>query len=144
MQNLRLTERGGIDGIRRIPASVLAAVQRTTADVLARRTLHAPFRVLKSNQLREYEVRRRALLARVDEAVREYGRERVVLDDSDRPIARVFADSAAPVTPVESSPAAPASERRHRRHHRHDDAAEPSGERHHRRHRRHHHDDDAR
>ncbi len=125
MQNLRLTDRGGIDGIRRIPASLLAAVERTTGDVLARRTVEAPFRVLRPRQVREYEVRRRALLARIDEAAREYGREHVVLDDADDAVARAAPDAApaAPASPVTDERSCRHRHGRHhgepRRHHHH-------------------------
>lgn len=114
MQNLRRTERGGIDGIRRIPASLLAAVERTPGEVLARRTVASDFRILRDNQVREYEVRRRALLARVNEAVEEYGRDRVVIDDSSSPVSRVAeGEPASPASPVTAEP----TERRHGRHH---------------------------
>jgi hypothetical protein len=108
LQNLRATGRGGIEGIRRLPASLLSAVERATGEVLAQRTEASTPPVLNRAQVREYEVRRRALLARVDEAVREYGRERVLMDDRAAPVARIATDAGA----------ATADEgRRHRRHH---------------------------
>ncbi len=95
IQNLRATGRGGIEGIRRLPASLLSAVERTTGEVLAQRTETASPQVLNHSQVREYEVRRRALLARVEEAVREYGRERVLMDDRAAPVARIATDAGA-------------------------------------------------
>jgi hypothetical protein len=115
MQNLRLTGRGGIDGIRRIPASLLSAVERTPGEVLARRTVASDFRILRETQVREYEVRRRALLARVQAAITEYGRDHVVLDDAARPVSRIT-DRDAPVEPAAPVTAEP-TERHGRRHH---------------------------
>lgn len=131
MQNLRRTDRGGIEGIRRIPASLLSAVERTPAEVLARRTVNSDFRILRESQVREYEVRRRALLARVNEAVEQYGRDRVVIDDSATPISRVTdRDATEPASPASPVTAEPTARRRGRHGHHHRDADGEQGARH--------------
>jgi hypothetical protein len=126
LQNLRLLNRGGIDGMRRIPASLFAALERTTGEVLAARTLRASFRLLNRRQIAGYEARRRRLLAHFEEVIQRYGRERVVLDDSDAPVVRTALEGstttdAATVGTTPSSPTAePAEARRasRRSHHR--------------------------
>lgn len=118
IQNLRATGRGGIEGIRRLPASLLSAIERTTGEVLAQRTESTSPQVLNHAQVREYEVRRRALLARVDEAVREYGRERVLMDDRSAPVARIASDAGAAL--------ADEGHHRRRRHGRDDAPAAPA------------------
>ncbi len=118
MENLVRLDRGGIDGLRRIPASLLAAIERTPGAALARRTVQATPRILSERQVAQYELRRRALLAKVAELVTEYGRDRVVIDDSAAPIARP------PASPRGRPVASEDGRARRRRHHRrHDDAA---------------------
>jgi hypothetical protein len=136
IENLVRLDRGGIDGFRRIPASLLTAIERTPAAALARRTVQATPRILGERQLEQYELRRRALLAKVAELIAEHGRERVVIDDSAAPIAR-------PPSPPEAAASASSSEdgarrrRRRRRHHDDTETAAPAS----RHHRRRHHDD---
>jgi hypothetical protein len=140
LQNLHLYTRGGIDNLRRIPASLLSAVERTTGNVLARHATQTTFPVLNRVQVREYEVRRRALIAKINEAITEYGRDHVVIDDSAHPIAQPTEDTAVttPASPVESEAT---SSRRHRHRHRHEHGASHRSHHHHGHgeHRHHHH-----
>ena len=130
IENLVRLDRGGIDGLRRIPASLLAAIERAPGAALARRTVHATPRLLSEHQVEQYELRRRALLAKVAELITEHGRDRVVIDDSAAPIARPAPEPEAAVAADE-----PGTARRRRRHGRHHDAGTAPAGRHHRHHR---------
>jgi hypothetical protein len=131
IENLVRLDRGGIDGLRRLPASLLPAVERASGAALARRTVHVTPRVLSERQVEQYELRRRALLARINELIAEYGRDQVLFDDNDAPIARPVPD--ADIVAVTSPDDTP----RRRHHRRRRDEADRSDrtERHHRRHR---------
>jgi len=137
IENLVRLDRGGIDGFRRIPASLLTAIERTPGAALARRTAQATPRILSEHQVEQYELRRRALLAKVAELIAEHGRERVVIDDSAAPIARPPAEpEAAAASASASEDGARGRRRRHRRHHREEgEATAAPASRHHRRHR---------
>jgi hypothetical protein len=139
LQNLHLYTRGGIDNLRRIPASLLSAVERTTGNVLAQHATHTTFPVLNRVQVREYEVRRRALIAKINDAITEYGREHVVIDDSAHPIAQSPENLSAttPASPVVSEETSP--HHRHHRHHEH--GTSHRSHRHHGERRHHHHHD---
>jgi hypothetical protein len=141
IENLVRLDRGGIDGLRRIPASLLTAIERTPGAALARRTVQATPRILSAHQVEQYELRRRALLAKVAELVAEHGRERVVIDDSAAPIARPPVEPVAPSAAVASEDGARGRRRRHHRRHREEGEATAPARPHH--HRRHHRDDDA-
>jgi hypothetical protein len=156
IENLTRLDRGGIDHLQRIPASLLTTIGEASGEALARRTERASPRILNTLQVQHFERRRRYLLAKIDELVAEHGRDRVVIDDAAAPIAlRVpeVTDSAGGEAPherrarrhrrrreaaVPPAPAAPVA-RRARRHRRRDHGAAPAApaapraRRHHRR-----------
>ena len=84
LENLVLTERGGLQGIERIPAWMLPGIERATADAVRAEVRRdgLPFHRLEmARYWAAYSRRREALLGRVREAIAEHGRERVLLDE---------------------------------------------------------------
>ena len=80
-QNLRLTDRGGIDQIRRIPAWLLAGVSAATGPVVRAAIEADPGRKhggLSPRDYDLYEARRRVLLDHLWELIGRYGRDAVV------------------------------------------------------------------
>lgn len=84
LENLRRIDRGGLSGIRRIPAWLWPGIQRATADALRAELERDGMplrRLLRSRELRAYGERQRALVAQVNDAIARYGRERVLLEE---------------------------------------------------------------
>lgn len=84
LDNLLLTDRGGVENIERIPAWLLPGVERATADAVRAeiRRDGLPFHRLEmARYWGAYSARREALLTRVRAAIAEHGRERVLLDE---------------------------------------------------------------
>ncbi|MDB4929104.1 MAG: hypothetical protein JWM10_1588 [Myxococcaceae bacterium] len=83
-ENLVQVERGGLEGIERIPAWLLPGIERATADAVRAEVRRdgLPFqRLERANYWAAYSARREALLRRVRAAIAEHGRERVLLDE---------------------------------------------------------------
>jgi hypothetical protein len=84
LQNLVLTERGGLRGIERVPAWLLPGIERATADAVRAEVRRdgLPFRRLETPRYwAAYSARRAALLRQLRAAIAEHGRERVLLDE---------------------------------------------------------------
>lgn len=84
LENLRRVERGGLDGIRWIPAWLWPGITRATPEALAAelgRDGMALHRLLRSRELRAYGERQRALVAQINAAIARYGRERVLVEE---------------------------------------------------------------
>lgn len=84
LENLRLIDRGGLSGIRRIPAWLWPGIQRATPEVLRAELERDGMplrRLLRPRELRAYGERQRALVAQVNESIARYGRERVLLEE---------------------------------------------------------------
>lgn len=83
-ENLARVTRGGLRGVRRVPAWLLRGVERATPEALREALGRDPLRterLLDERQLRAYERRRRALLEQIEGTARRYGPARVILDD---------------------------------------------------------------
>jgi len=84
LQNLVQVDRGGIDHIERIPASLLPGIERATADAVRAEVRRDGLRFRRLETARywaAYSARREALLRRIRESIAEHGRERVLLDE---------------------------------------------------------------
>ena len=84
LENLVRTDRGGVVNIERIPAWLLAGIERATADAVRAEVRRdgLPFHRLETaGYWAAYSARRTALLQRIAAAIAEHGRERVLLDE---------------------------------------------------------------
>jgi hypothetical protein len=84
LENLVRVERGGLEGIERIPAWLLPGIERATADAVRAEVRRdgLPFqRLERVDYWAAYSARRAALLARVRASIAEHGRERALLDE---------------------------------------------------------------
>lgn len=84
LENLVLTDRGGLQNIERVPAWLLPGIERATADAVRAEVRRdgLPFaRLERADYWAAYSARREALLARIRAAIAEYGRERVLLEE---------------------------------------------------------------
>ena len=83
--NMQRVDRGGIEGICRVPAWVVPRVRAVTGAALrveaARDTdPEGTLRRLRPPQVRAFDARRRALLRRLDDCVARHGREAVLVE----------------------------------------------------------------
>ncbi len=84
LENLVLADNGWVVNLERIPASLLAGVERATADAVRAEVRRdgLPFHRLETaGYWAAYSARRTALLRRIAAAIAEHGRERVLLDE---------------------------------------------------------------
>lgn len=84
LENLVRVDRGGIQGIERIPAWLLPGIERATADAVRAeiRRDGLPFRRLEmARYWAAYSARRAALLERIRASIAANGRERALLDE---------------------------------------------------------------